>query len=255
MSVLSEAYSHDPFARRVAATYAFVSELLSLAAERGKTIRTLSARADSAVASWGSGATSAQIPIRAELTTKPYRGEVIVETLERTGDTVRVQPGVRRGMRRIGSFRRVQMPVYDRFVATMTTPTAWGFALSAGDTSGARLLAMHGVKIERTRDACTVSAESFTADSVIVSSSSFQGTRNVRAEGRWQRADVRLDAGSYLVRLAQPLGVLATYVIDPRSDDGLVAWNVGERASPGQLRLVPVRLTSALPAACGIGPS
>ena len=153
MSVLSEAYSHDPFARRVASTYAFVSELLSLVAERGARIRQLSARADSAVASWGNGASSAQIPIRADLTTKPYIGEVIVETLERTGDTVRTEPGVRRGMRRTGSYRRVQMPVYDRFVATMLTPTDWGFAFPGADTSAARLLALHGVTVERTRTA------------------------------------------------------------------------------------------------------
>jgi hypothetical protein len=119
MSVLSEAYSHDPFPRRVASTYAFVSELLTLVAERGARIRALSARADSAVASWGMGTSSAQIPIRGDLTTKPYTGEVIVETLERTGDTLRTEPGVRRGMRRTGSYRRMQMPVYDRFVPTI----------------------------------------------------------------------------------------------------------------------------------------
>jgi Zinc carboxypeptidase len=255
MSVLSEAYSHDPFSRRVASTYAFVSELLSLVAERGKSIRTYSSRADSAVAAWGGGVSSAQIPIRADLTTTPYKGEVIVETLERTGDTVRTEPGVRRGMRRIGSYRRVQMPVYDRFVSTMTTPTAWGFAFSSADSTGARLLGLHGIVLERTRAECTASAETFAAESVIVSQTTFQNRRNVRVEGRWQRTDTRLDAGTYVARLAQPLGVLATYLIDPRSDDGLVAWNIGDRVSAGQLRLNPIRLTTALPAACGLGPA
>ena len=39
ISILSEAYSHDPFERRVKSTYAFVRELLSLMAERGAQIR------------------------------------------------------------------------------------------------------------------------------------------------------------------------------------------------------------------------
>ena len=254
MSVLSEAYSHDPFARRVASTYAFVSELLSLVAERGTTILRHSARADSAVASWGSGTTSAQIPIRADLTTTPYTGEVIVENIERTGDTVRTEPGVRRGMRRTGTSRRVRMPVYDRFVATLTTPAVWGYAFISSDTTAARLLAMHGVALERTRDACTVTADSFTADSVVVSPTPFQNRRNVRVEGRWQRAEARLDPGSYVLRLAQPLGVLATYLIDPRSDDGLVTWNIGDRVANRQLGIVPVRLTTPLPGACGLRP-
>jgi hypothetical protein len=253
MSVLSEAYSHDPFARRVASTYAFVSELLSLVAERGTSIRALNARAQSTVASWGNGESSTQIPIRADLTTTPYMGEVIVENLERTGDTVRVQPGVRRGMRRIGSYRRVRMPIYDRFVGTMSALTAWGFALPAADTSASRLLALHGIRLERTTRECSIRAESFTTDSVIVAPTPFQNRRNVRVEGRWQSAEARLDSGTYVVRLAQPLGVLATYMLDPRSDDGLVTWNVGERASPGQLRSTPVRL-AALPAACALRP-
>jgi hypothetical protein len=255
MSVLSEAYSHDPFARRVASTYAFVSELLSLVAERGARIRALSARADSAVASWGSGASSAQIPIRGDLTTKPFTAEVIVETLERTGDTLRSEPGVRRGMRRVGSYRRVQMPVYDRFVATILTPAAWGFAFPSADSSAARLLALHGIVLDRTRTACSTTAESFTADSVIVSPTAFQNRRNVRVEGRWQSGETRVEPGTYVVRLAQPLGVLATYLIDPRSDDGLVTWNIGDRAAGAQLRLSPLRLPTPLPGTCGLSPA
>jgi hypothetical protein len=255
MSVLSEAYSHDPFPRRVASTYAFVSELLSLVAERGSRIRALSARADSAVAAWGNGRSSAQIPIRADLTTTPYVGEVIVENIERTTDTVRSEPGVRRGMRRVGTVRRVRMPVFDRFVATMSAPTSWGFAFPAADSSAARLIAMHGIVLERTRNDCTASAEMFSADSVIVSPTAFQNRRNVRVEGRWQPADTRIERGTYVVRLAQPLGVLATYMIEPRSDDGLVAWNIGDRATAGHLQLSPTRLTTPLPSACGLGPA
>jgi hypothetical protein len=255
MSVLSEAYSHDPFPRRVAATYAFVSELLSLVAERGRSIRAHSASADSAVVAWSSGATRAEVPIRGDMTTTPYMGNVIVETLERTGDTARTEPGVRRGFRRVGSFREVRMPIYDRFIATMSAPAVWGYALSAADSSAARLLALHGVALERTRESCTPNSEAFVTDSVIASPTPFQNRRNVRVEGRWQRSDAPLDAGSYVVRFGQPLGVLATYLIEPRSDDGLVTWNIGDRVSGGQLRLSPRRLTAPPPSACGIGPA
>jgi hypothetical protein len=182
-------------------------------------------------------------------------GEVIVENLERTGDTVRTQPGVRRGMRRLGSVKQVQMPIYDRFVATMSTPSAWGFVLASGDSSAARLLAMHGIVLERTRTACTSTAQSFAADSVIVAATAFQGRRNVRIEGQWTDSEKSIEAGSYVVRLSQPLGVLATYLIDPRSDDGLVAWNVGDRVTAGRLEWSPVRLTTPLPAACGSSPT
>jgi hypothetical protein len=251
VSVLSEAYSHDPFNRRVGSTYAFVRELLSLVAERGPRIRALGPRADSAVAAWAGRSGAAEIPIRAAMTTTPYTGDVIVETLERTGDTVRVQTGVRRGFRRIGSFKTVRMPVYDRFVATLRAPAVWGYVVGAADTSAAALLALHGIVIDRTRTACTVSAETFVSDSVVVARAAFQNRREVRVDGRWQRSDVPLDADAHVVRVGQPLGVLATYLLDPRSDDGLVTWNVGNGVAENQLRQAPVRLTSPLPPSCG----
>ena len=257
IAVLSEAYSHDPFARRVASTYAFVSELLSLVAERGPRVRSLAASADSAATAWGAQGTGAgpQIPIRADLTTTPFTGEVIVEALEATNDTMRTEPGVRRGIRRTGNYRRVRMPIYDRFAPTLTTTPAWGFALSASDSSAIRLLRLHGVSLQRVTVACDIAGEMFTSDSVIVSPTPFQGRREVRIEGGWRRADARLDAGAFVVPLGQPLGVVATYVLDPRSDDGLVTWNVGDRVANGRLQLPPMRLGSRPPTACGLGPA
>jgi hypothetical protein len=256
IAVLSEAYSHDPFDRRVASTYAFVRELLSLVAERGPRIRALSARADSAVVAWGSGGGSARIPIRAGITATPYMGDVIVETLERTGDTLRTAPGVRRGIRRTGVYRTVRMPVHDRFDATLATPTAWGYAVSGTDSSAVRVLRLHGVALLRVGAGCSSPAETFETDSVIVAPTAFQGRRNVRVDGRWQGgADRRFEAGTYVVRLAQPLAVVATYLLDPRSDDGLVTWNVGDRVAAGRLAVAPVRLTTALPPACNLGPT
>ena len=193
-----------------------------------------------------------QIPIRGDMTKTPYTGDVLVETLQRTGDSVRTEPGVRPGIRRTGEIRRVRMPVYDRFVATLTTPAVWGYAFAAGDSSAVRLLTQHGVSIDRVRNECTVNAESFTADSVVVAGGQF---RNARVEGRWQRADSRLAAGTNVVRFGQPLGVVATYILDPRSDDGLVAWNIGNRAANNQLTSSLVRIPSPPPATCGIGPS
>ncbi|HEX6053650.1 MAG TPA: M14 family metallopeptidase [Gemmatimonadaceae bacterium] len=255
VAVLSEAYSHDPFPRRVASTYSFLSELLSLVAERGARVRAIAASADSAVVAWGVRGAGPEIPIRASLTTTPLTGEVIVEDLVSTGDTTRTEPGVRRGMRRTGNFRRVRMPIYDRFVPTLTTAPAWGFAVSGTDTSAVRVLGLHGVSVQRVTAPCTVSAETFASDSVIVSPSAFQGRREVRVTGRWQRADARLESGTYVVALAQPLGVVTTYLLDPRSDDGLVAWNVGNRVANGRLELAPTRLAAPLPAACGLGPA
>jgi len=128
IGILSEAYSHDSLARRVASTYAFVKEVLSLVAEKGAAIKSLTARADSQPLVWGRSPDSVQmIAVRSELITTPRVMDVIKEDLEKTGDSSLTQPGVPRGERRTGRFRTVRMPVYDRFTSTLdrTPPAAY----------------------------------------------------------------------------------------------------------------------------------
>ena len=36
---------------------------------------------------------------------------------------------------------------------------------------------------------------------------------------------MRFEAGTYFVRTSQPLGLLAAYLLEPESDDGVVSWN------------------------------
>jgi hypothetical protein len=55
---------------------------------------------------------------------------------------------------------------------------------------------------------------------------------------------VQLVAGTYVVPVAQPLGVLAMYLLEPESDDGIVAWDIGGRSSGGAGTGPVIRLAS-----------
>jgi hypothetical protein len=244
VSILSEAFSHDPFERRVASTYAFVHEILSLAAERGRQLQTVARRATAAAP------TLRQVSVRARLTTHPDTQPVIWEELERTGDSTRAQPGVPLGVRRTGRFHTTPMPVYDRFEPTLRVDVPWAWALAPGDSAGARLLAAHGVAFARLAAPCAAEAERFIADSTIVAPRAFQNRRLVRLEGRWQRDSSSLPAGTILVRTAQPLGVLATYLLAPESDDGFTAWDIDARATANAATLPTRRVMRAPSSGC-----
>ncbi len=100
--VLSEGYSNDPFPDRIRATYLFLREILSLAAEDRLALK----RAVAASAYWrpdsiALGATFAP----------PSLQEVIAEITENAGDGGH---GFAR-RRRTGVFRSIRMPVFDRF--------------------------------------------------------------------------------------------------------------------------------------------
>ena len=69
-------------------------------------------------------------------------------------------------------------------------------------------------------------------------------------------------AGTIMVRTAQPLGTLAVYLLEPRSDDGLATWNFFDAdLKPGSdfpvtrlMKTVPISLTSAAPLPENVGP-
>lgn len=233
IAVLSEAYSHDPFPRRIGATYAFVYELLSLVAENGDDILDLSNEADRRATGWGTlPASSPPIPIRAALPARPARREpVLVEQLAPTADTsVVTEAGVPRGVRRTGRIRATTMPVYDRFVPTLGRRLPFAYALGPEHDAALRLLRLHGVVVERLDGEMATQVERFTVDSVVRAPRPFQRHTEVRLEGRWSQETRTLPAGTVVVRTGQPLSILAAYLLEPESDDGLTTWNLFDAA-------------------------
>jgi len=226
IGILSEAYSHDSLARRIASTYAFVRETLSLIAEKGAAIRSLSAKADSQPLSWGRAPDSLQlIAVRSELAA-PKMMDVIKEDLEKTGDSSLTQPGVPRGERRTGRFSTIRMPVYDRFTSTLDRLPPAAYVLAPRDTAVVSLLRLHGIRVDRSDSAWTARGESFVIDSIITSARTFQGHHEVRLQGRWERGVQVLPPRSFIVSTAQPRGTLVVYLLEPESDDGFVTWNL-----------------------------
>jgi hypothetical protein len=228
ISVLSEAYSHDPFLRRIAVTYDFVAELLSFVAANADDIVDLSREAATRTTGWGNDpATARQIPIRSTIESK-YSGPVRVEDVVRTGDTVRYEAGLPLGVRRTGGVRTIEMPVYDRFAPSLSVafPFAYAFPRDVGDSLVKRLV-MHGVLVDQLDRPLETPVTTFTIDSTSVAAQPFQKHRERRLFGTWGASTPRtLPEGTYLVRTGQPLGILAIYLLEPLSDDGFVDWNV-----------------------------
>jgi hypothetical protein len=155
------------------------------------------------------------------------------------------------GARRTGRFRTASMQIFDRFTPTVTRPAPWGYAIAATDTAAINLVRLHGLEVSRLDTEWRGDAgPQFAVDSTVVAPQPFEGRRLVRLVGRWDSGrPVTLAAGTYVVRVAQPLGVVAMYLLEPESDDGLVAWDVGGRSS-GTAGMAPViRLGAELPVA------
>ena len=86
---------------------------------------------------------------------------------------------------------------------------------------------MHGVLVEELQQPLDASVATFTIDSSTTATQPFQKHRERHLAGSWGAPETRsLPTGTYIVRTAQPLGILAMYLLEPASDDGFVDWNV-----------------------------
>lgn len=227
ISVLSEAYSHDPFRTRIASTYAFVGELLSLLAANKDEIVDVAHEADRKTIAGGTTPSDAPyVSLRSEYTQHPEYADIILEDLARLPDSTEKLPGVKRGYKRIGKFHTERMPVYDRFQPTLERRMPVAYAFGADQKPLVDRLRLHGIFVEQLADSLNVAAERFAIDSLIRNPQEYQGHHEERLEGLWTPLAVTLPAGTYVVREAQPLAILAMYLLEPESDDGFTTWNV-----------------------------
>ena len=97
------------------------------------------------------------------------------------------------------------------------------YYVPADATKAIDLLKAQGVQMREAP--VPAGAESFTI-SANASGQTFEGHTMRRLEGQWgAKAEVKAGARYLEVSTAQPLGRLAFYLLEPASDDGLVAWN------------------------------
>jgi hypothetical protein len=226
IAVLVETYSHDPFARRVASTYAFLRELLAYVAEHANDVVASSRNADAEAARWSQGA-SPDIGLRARITTERREDDVLVEIVEPAPAGARTEPGLPKGVKRTGAARPVRMPVLDRFEATLTRKLPLGYVLREDTVAAVSpLLALHGIKVERLPDGDTA----YTVQPFVVQGwdkgPRFQNHFETTIRGRYEGEQVRaLPPGTAVVWTGNPRGPLAMYLLEPESDDGVVTWN------------------------------
>ena len=254
ISILSEAFSHDPFERRVKSTYAFVSEILSLAAEmRHQLLRTRFPSRDSASLKLlpqpdgsirGEGSTGLVIarvnirpglwyPLRTQMISAPDSQNVVAEVMEKVSGDTRTQAGVPKGRKRTDRFVSVKMPVYDRFKATLWTDMPVKYFIPASDTAVVRVLRLHGINvapgpldISKTR----LRLQQFSIDSIVTAPRVFQGHKETRIEGQWRVYTGALPPSYYVVDVTLlPRGPLSVYLLEPQSEDGLADWNYLDR--------------------------
>jgi hypothetical protein len=102
-------------------------------------------------------------------------------------------------------------------------------------------LTAHGIKFTRLAEPRTVRAEQFTITANTQREQAFQSHKMRTLDGKWNdAAEMTLPAGSLVVPVSQPLGRIVFYLLEPRSDDGWVTWNVLDQLLGADVKTYPI---------------
>jgi hypothetical protein len=229
IGILSEAYSYAPFNERITATRRFVEEGLDYAWAHAGRLRRLTEEADAR------SLVGESLAVRARLHRGPdvaiLRGDVAEEANPNTGQ---------RMLRRTATRRPEMLADLTTFEATEYARVPRGYYVPAALGAVIERLAAHGVRTTRLEQSLVIAGERFRIDSTWTAAREFQGHRERQVRGAWEPAPDTLAAGTVVVAMDQPLARLAFILLEPRSDDGLLAWNLMDSAIEGA-RYYPVR--------------
>ncbi len=247
LGILSETYSYATFEDRIKAAYWFVEEIVNFAAKNGAAIRKATAAADA------ESIIGTPQSVRGKLTRFEDPVQVVLaDTKEERNPYVPDRPMRRRvnGSERVETMPHyglieptetaiaprayvIQAPAPAAATATPTPPPAPGPPFGPPRDPFTRMMASvidrletHGVKYFRTTTEMTLKAERFKIDSSKLDEREFEGHKLRTLTGAWEKVDEKVRVGSLVIPMDQPLARLAFMLLDARSDDGLMAWNV-----------------------------
>jgi dipeptidyl-peptidase-4 len=213
LSILVEAYAYATYRDRVLATLAFLEAALREAADRRTEIRALVEAADRGAAR--AAERRASIPLRIEV--RPFPEPVVVPGYEihrLEGDQVE-----------LGDERDYEVEFLNDFVPALEVELPAGYAIPPGLEPIVELLRLHGVRVDRAAGAGELPVERYTVVGHQRAERAWQGRRRVsNVEVVRHDATVPLAEIAHVVPPGQPLFPLAAYLLEPQSDDGLVAW-------------------------------
>jgi len=212
IGVLSETYSYLTFEERTTTVSRFVEEMLNFAQSNAGRIRKVAEEAD-AHSLVGERVSLRSRFKRADAKQEILMGETTEEVNPFSGQTM---------LRRLDIRKPEQMWLEATFESAESERVPTAYYIPAVLTGAVERLRAHGIRLERLDQAAMLSLEEFRIDSTEIAAQTFERHQERTLTGKYEPIERTLPAGTYRVSMKQPLARLAFYLIEPRSNDGLL---------------------------------
>jgi hypothetical protein len=216
VGILSETYSYLTFKDRIETDNRFLEEVLGFAAANAAKIRKAINDAEK----------RPLIGLQLSLRSRLKRSDRMVDIL--MGDTEEeINPYSGQTMLRRLDVRKPEMMWEEAaFESTDAERVPAAYYIPAALATPVERLQAHGIQLERLlQPAGNLQLEEFQIETSAAAAQAFENHKERTVTGKWAPAERSFPAGAYRVSMSQPLARLAFYLLEPRSNDGLMTWN------------------------------
>ena len=216
LAILSEAYSYITYQERVFATKDFVTQCLNYLNTNSNTVQTLLNTVDQDLQRIANRLPS---KISMSLSAKPVKFDQKFT---------------------IKGFKDDQPHDYEcdfigDYESTRSVALPYAYLVPNRFPRQVDRLLMHGVSVEELTEACELEVGVNRITTLNRNERAFQKHRMVQATSQQRQETKKFSKGTWVVRTAQPLGRLVSYMLECESDDGLLFWNFFDEAiAPNQ---------------------
>jgi hypothetical protein len=225
LSILNENYAYADFKTRVWGCYYFLSSILEYCEAKKEEILRLLSEADRKTIDRGLRPSETDV-FHVEYDLQAYDEKLTIRSWEME---VTQQEGARPRVRRTDKKKTYSVPYFCKFIPKRSVKFPSGYFISVNDPSITEKLNQHGVTVERLKKEVTVEVESFQVSEIKSDERAYQGHHLNSIKGGYKTEEMTFPTGTLFVGTAQRLGSLASYLLEPESDDGLFVWNFFDR--------------------------
>jgi hypothetical protein len=226
LAILDENYNYADFKTRVLGCYNLLKAILDYCQPRAEELARLAADADQRTVQRGLA------PKETDTFGLDIEVKELPEKVTVRGYEVEVTP--REGspfpeMKRTDRKKTYVLPYFADFVPKRTVRLPYAYLIPVFEEEILAKLRGHGLAVERLAEPAALEVEAFRLKEVKGADRLYQGHRTNQVKGEYAVEKREFPKGTLVVRMAQPLGSLAAYLLEPESDDGLLLWNAFDK--------------------------
>ena len=225
LGILNENYPYADFKTRVFSCHKLFHSILEFCCENKDEIKGLIKEADSRTVKRGLNPGEEDVFIT-EYDLNPIDQEITVHGYEM--EVIETDRGWQRA-RKTDKKKIYTMPFYADYDAKSSVRLPYGYLIPIPVPEVEKKLLQHGITIEKLNQPIQMEVQKFVIEELKSMERPYQGHHLNTIKGKYVTEELEFPEGTLFIPMAQPLANVASYLLEPESDDGLLVWNFFDR--------------------------